>query len=182
MEKTFESLLDHKEFKTVSLIKEINLEHSFWKDWCWSWSCNILATWCKELTQWKRAWGCKMLKAEEEVGGRGWGDWIVSPTQWTWTWGNWEMVKDREAWHIAVHEVMKNQTQLGNQTTTKSLHTLLLFFISSCAPSWSLRLSFCHYYIINMKYQCDIDINNIIYVMMIRVWKYSCICWRESVS
>ena len=21
-----------------------------WKDWCWSWSSNALATWCKELT------------------------------------------------------------------------------------------------------------------------------------
>ena len=25
-----------------------------WKDWCWSWSSNTLATWCKELTHWKR--------------------------------------------------------------------------------------------------------------------------------
>ena len=27
-----------------------------WKDWCWSWSFNTLATWCKELTHWKRHW------------------------------------------------------------------------------------------------------------------------------
>ena len=27
-----------------------------WKNWCWSWSSNILATWCKELTHWKRPW------------------------------------------------------------------------------------------------------------------------------
>ena len=26
----------------------------------------------------------------------------------------WEMVKDREAWHAAVHEVTKIQTRLGN--------------------------------------------------------------------
>ena len=25
-----------------------------WKDWCWSWNSNTLATWCKELTHWKR--------------------------------------------------------------------------------------------------------------------------------
>ena len=24
-----------------------------WKDWCWIWSSNTLATWCKELTHWK---------------------------------------------------------------------------------------------------------------------------------
>ena len=25
-----------------------------WKDWCWSWNTNTLATWCEELTHWKR--------------------------------------------------------------------------------------------------------------------------------
>ena len=25
-----------------------------WKDWCWSWSSNTLATWCEELAHWKR--------------------------------------------------------------------------------------------------------------------------------
>ena len=25
-----------------------------WKDWCWSWNPNTLATWCEELTHWKR--------------------------------------------------------------------------------------------------------------------------------
>ena len=38
-----------------------------WKDWCWSWSSNTLATWCKELTHWKRPWCCERLK----VGGEG---------------------------------------------------------------------------------------------------------------
>ena len=29
-----------------------------WKEWCWSWSSNIWATWCEELTHWKgpRCW------------------------------------------------------------------------------------------------------------------------------
>ena len=27
-----------------------------WKDWCWSWNSSTLATWCKELTHWKRPW------------------------------------------------------------------------------------------------------------------------------
>ena len=30
----------------------------------------------------------------------------------------WEMVKDREAWHAAVHGVTKSRTQLGDWTTT----------------------------------------------------------------
>ena len=25
-----------------------------WKDWCWSWSSDTLATWCKEPAHWKR--------------------------------------------------------------------------------------------------------------------------------
>ena len=31
----------------------------------------------------------------------------------------WEMVKDREAWHAALHGVAKSQTQLSDWTTTK---------------------------------------------------------------
>ena len=30
----------------------------------------------------------------------------------------WEMVRDKEAWHAAVHEVTENRTWLGNWTTT----------------------------------------------------------------
>ena len=40
----------------------------------------------------------------------------------------WEMVKDREAWHAAVHGVTKSQTQLSNNSSNKNyilgtLHT-----------------------------------------------------------
>ena len=34
-----------------------------WKDWCWSWSSNTLATWCEELTHWKRPWCWERWKA-----------------------------------------------------------------------------------------------------------------------
>ena len=37
-----------------SILKEISAEYH-WKDWCWSWSSNTLATWWEEPTQWKRA-------------------------------------------------------------------------------------------------------------------------------
>ena len=47
LEKTPENPLDCK-IKAVHP-KEINHEYSL-KDWCWSWSSNTLATWCKELT------------------------------------------------------------------------------------------------------------------------------------
>ena len=57
-----------------------------WKDWCWSWNSNTLATWCKELTYLKRPWCWERLKAGGEGDDRGWDDWMASPTQWRWVW------------------------------------------------------------------------------------------------
>ena len=59
-----------------------------WKDWCWSWNSNILATWCKELTHLKRPWCWERLKAGGEGDDRGWDGWMASLTQWTWVWAN----------------------------------------------------------------------------------------------
>ena len=67
-----------------SILKEINPDSS-WKDWCWSWNSNTLATWCEELTHWKWNWCWARLKAGEGDD-RGWGGWMASPTQWTWVW------------------------------------------------------------------------------------------------
>ena len=59
-----------------------------WKDWCWSWSFNTLATWGGELSHWKRPGCWERLMARGEGGSRGWESWIASPTQWTWIWAN----------------------------------------------------------------------------------------------
>ena len=59
-----------------------------WKDWCWSWNSNTLATWCEELTHWKRPWCWERLKAGGEGDDRGWDGWMASLTQWTWVWVN----------------------------------------------------------------------------------------------
>ena len=59
-----------------------------WKDWCWSWTSNTLATWREELTHWKRPWCWERLKAGGEVIDRGWDGWMASPTQWTWVWAS----------------------------------------------------------------------------------------------
>ena len=60
--------------------------NSHWKDWCWSWNFNNLATWCEEVTHWKRPWCWERLKARGEGDDRGWDGWMASPTQWTWVW------------------------------------------------------------------------------------------------
>ena len=59
-----------------------------WKDWCWSWSSNILATWYEELTYWKRTWCWERLKARGEGDDRGWDGWMASSTWWTWVWAS----------------------------------------------------------------------------------------------
>ena len=59
-----------------------------WKDWCWSWNSNILATSREELTHWKRLWWWEGLGAGGEGDDRGWDGWMASPTQWTWVWVN----------------------------------------------------------------------------------------------
>ena len=62
-----------------------------WKDWCWSWNSNTLATWCEDLTHLKRPWCWERLRAGEGDD-RGWDSWMASPTQWTWVWvdsGSW---------------------------------------------------------------------------------------------
>ena len=81
LEKTVESPLDSKENKT-SLTWEKSVLNIHWKDWCWSWSSNTLATW------WKRCWCWERLKAGGEGDDRGWDGWMASPTQWTWVWVN----------------------------------------------------------------------------------------------
>ena len=59
-----------------------------WKDWCWKWSSNTLATWCEELTHWKRPWCWERLKAGGEGDDRGWDGWMASLTWWMWVWVN----------------------------------------------------------------------------------------------
>ena len=92
-----------------SVLKEIKK-----KGYCWSWSFSILATWYEEVTYWKRPSSWEILRAGGEGGNRGWDGWMTSPTQWTWVWANSKIVRDREAWHVAVHGVTKSQTQLSD--------------------------------------------------------------------
>ena len=66
------------------LKKSILIIH--WKDWCWSWSSNTLATWCKDQIHWKRPWCWERLKEGGEGDDRVWDGCMASPTQWTWVW------------------------------------------------------------------------------------------------
>ena len=87
LEKTLEKPLDCKQIKPVN--PKGNQSWILMEDWCWSWSFNSLATWCKELTHWKRPWCWERLWEEEkgttehEIVGRVW-VWVNSRSWW-WT-------------------------------------------------------------------------------------------------
>ena len=66
------------------------------KDWCWCW---------------------ERLRAGGEGDDRGWDDWMVSPTRWTWVWvdsGSWWWTG--RPGMLRVHGVAKNWTRLSDWT------------------------------------------------------------------
>ena len=88
-----------------------------WKDWCWSWNANPLATWCKVLTHWKRPWCSEGLGAggkRDDLRMR-WLDSITDPMDMGYSRFR-ELVMDREAWRATVHIVVGNQMPLSNWT------------------------------------------------------------------
>ena len=89
-----------------SILKEISPEY-YWKDWCWSWNSNTLATWCKELTHLKRPWCWERLMMGGEGGDIEWNCWMASPTQWKWVW-----VSSRSWWWTGRPGVLQS---LGSQ-------------------------------------------------------------------
>ena len=83
LEKTLESPLDCKEIQPVHP-KGVLGGH--WRDWCWSWNSNTLATWCNELTHLKRLWCWDRLKVGGEGDDKGWDCSMVLLTGRTWVW------------------------------------------------------------------------------------------------
>ena len=74
LEKTLEESLGQQGTQTSQSLRKSAL-NIHWKDWCWSWSSNTLAIWCKAQTHWKRPWCWKRLRTGER-GNRRWdGGW-----------------------------------------------------------------------------------------------------------
>ena len=109
-----------------SILKEISPEYH-WKDLCWSWNSSTLATWCEELTHWKRPWYWERLKAGGEGDNTGWDGWIASLTQWTWVWvssGRWWWT-GRPG--VLQSLVWQSQTRLSDWTELRGPVFLLTF-------------------------------------------------------
>ena len=79
LEETLERSLDSKKFKTVNP-KGNQILNIHWKDMCWSWTSNTLATWCEELTHRKKPWCWERLKVGGEGGKKGWDGWMALST------------------------------------------------------------------------------------------------------
>ena len=96
---------------------------------------NTLATWCKELTHWKRPWCWEGLGARGEGDDRRWDGWMASLTRWMWVWvksGSWwwtgrpdvlQFMGSQRVGHNWVTEL--NWTDI-NKNKTRSLKLLII--------------------------------------------------------
>ena len=71
-----------------SILKKISPEYSLEGLVFQFQNSNTVATWCEELTHWKRPWCWERLKAGGEKEDRGWDGWMASLIQWTRVWAN----------------------------------------------------------------------------------------------
>ena len=93
-----------------SVLKEISPEYSL-EGLMLSWNSNTLATWCEEMTHWKRSWCWERLKAGGERDNRGWDGWMESLTQWTRVW-----TSSRRWWWTGRPGILQSMGVTGSQT------------------------------------------------------------------
>ena len=132
-EDSWESLEQQGDPTSPSYRKSVLNIH--WNDWCWNWKSNTLATWCKELTHWKRPWCWKRLKAGGEGENRRWDGWMPSPTQWTWVWlnsGSWWWTGRPGVLQSMGSQTVRHDSATELNWTEQNLFQLFSFCFDSC--------------------------------------------------
>ena len=99
-----------------SILKEINPEYSL-EGLMLKLKLQYLATWCEELTHWKRPWCWEHWRQDD----RGWDGWMASLTQWTLVWAS-----SRRWWRTGRPDMLQSMGlqrvghNWGNWTTATS--------------------------------------------------------------
>ena len=122
-----------------------------WKDSCWGWNSNTLATSYKELTHWKRPWSWEGLETGAEGDDRRWDGLMASPTRCTWVWVNsgswWWTGRPGMLQFIGFQRVGHNwATELN---WTENFQTLFLTpSVEMCIKQGKPRSTVCYYSLI----------------------------------
>ena len=112
-----------------------------WKEWCWSWSSNTLATWCEKPTHWKRRWYWERLKANGEGGAEDEMVTCITDSVDTNLSKFRAIMKDREDCSAAVLGVPKSWTQLSDKNNKISDEHIFTTVISHW---WTNPSSLCN--------------------------------------
>ena len=120
-----DSLLKGRNITLPTKVHLVKAEHSL-EGLMLKLKLQYLATWCEEITHWKKPWCCKRFKARGEGDNSGQDGWMASVIQQKWVW-----VNSRSCWctgKLGVLQFMESQ-RVGHDWVTELNWTELRNFI-----------------------------------------------------